>query len=222
MCIVASTSFLTHSGLIKSAMDLKFRNHNIDQIVLNGVQTFPLLAMTLFLYKMPRIKWLKIFQGLTLISVIILLIISKQEKTEGKETLKLILSVFVIGFCNGACFPLIFIFICEVFPTRIRGIASGIVFTVARTTSLYAHIISNLATDNGYHVICGCAATTLISFPLLFCLKETLILPKKKKKKKENFSDYTRSTKTEESLIVDKKIRESLFIEDVSAHDQVR
>lgn len=205
------TTYMVYFGFSVSIQDLGFDNMNVNGIYFGLVQSMAYLVMTFFSPKMKRKLWLLIFQGLTILFTISLFFLSTREETNIIKYAKAFISIFVLGFFNAAIFPLLFSFISELFPTRVRGIAFAFITFLGRFGGSYAPFLAQLSKDSGYHVMCGCASLTAVSFPMIFFLQETLVLPKSKKKEEITMKD----SQSQNYLTNHDKSRESSLIEDI-------
>ena len=77
---------------------------------------------------------------------------------------------------NSVQFVFFFAYISENFPTRIRGLANALILFSAKMFGAFYPFFKNWSLGRDLHIMCGCCLLTLISLPLTFFGKETLVL----------------------------------------------
>lgn len=194
MSTVTSTCYIIFYGYSTSIEHLGLDNLILNGIVYGIVQTISYILMSFVVPYMQRKKWLLIFQGSTVFFTVVLALLSKfldKEKAFVKYSIAFV-NIIVLGFLNCACFSLIYSYISELFPTRIRGMANSLTLFLGRIAGSFAPYLGTLAKDNGFNIMVGCGLTAFLCFPLLFFLDETLIV-NEKKRGREAISDMKTS-----------------------------
>ena len=95
------------------------------------------------------------------------------ESNKGKASYKVYatgLSCF-LRLVNSACFSLAFNYISELFPTRIRGLATGLIVCTGRLSNCLASTFEHLSTIYDLHPL------ILTAIPAVFALPACLFLP---------------------------------------------
>jgi len=69
-------------------------------------------------------------------------------------------------------------YVTELFPTRMRGLANAVVLFASKMIGALAPVLCTLSKKAGYHVLCGCSILVLLSIPCSFLIKETLVAEK--------------------------------------------
>lgn len=142
---------------------------------LGVTQTAGYLIALPLAHKMKRKLWSIIYQLLTLIGAIVLAFMSKSEQTKEEKFFETVVSTCWMAVINSAQFPILFLYISELFPTEIRGLANALVLFTGKLLGALSPLLGTLSTSRGYHVLCGCSLFVLLSLPLSFFIKETLI-----------------------------------------------
>lgn len=78
---------------------------------------------------------------------------------------------FLIKIVNAAQFSLMFNYVAEIFPSSIRGLASGLIVCISRMSNCLAPVIENISDKTGIHPL------AISAIPAIWGLLATCILP---------------------------------------------
>lgn len=163
-------------GLTTSIQDLGLNSMSENGIFLGVTQTIGYFISLPFAHKMQRKKWSIIYQLICLLGAIILIILSKIfEDNDLNKLLKTIISTCLIATVNSAQFPILFAYISEIYPTKMRGLGNALVLFSGKLLGALAPFMENFSIDYGLHVLVGCSSFLVVSIPLSFFVKETLV-----------------------------------------------
>jgi len=182
-------------GLTTSVQSLGLTSINYNGMFLGVTQTVGYLVALPLAHKMKRKLWSIIFQSLTLIGAVILAFMSQEKQTERQMFLETVISTCWMAVINSAQFPLLFLSISELFPTRVRGLANAMVLFTGKLLGAASPLLGNMSVDHGFHVLCGCSVIVLVSLPASFLVKETLVVKEDEEDGKNGL--LSQATKTE-------------------------
>lgn len=171
--------YLIFYGMTISVQDLGLKNINQNGIFFGITQTLGFLIVLPFIHKQPRKLWSILYQVIVLIGAIGLGFLSQLDQTDFIRLMQTIVSTFIIAVVNSANFSLFFMYVTELFPTRMRGLANAVVLFASKMIGAFAPMLCTLSKKAGYHVLCGCSLLVLLSIPCSFFIKETLVFEKK-------------------------------------------
>ena len=70
-------------------------------------------------------------------------------------------------------FPLMFLWIAELFPTKIRGLATAVILFLGKLLGGFAPLLSDLCERYSIHVLVGCSAIGVLSLVATGYMRET-------------------------------------------------
>ena len=79
-----------------------------------------------------------------------------------------------LKMANSACFSLAFNYISELFPSKIRGLATGLIVCFGRLSNSFATTIDHLSTIYDIHPLILTAIPSIFALPACYFLPETL------------------------------------------------
>lgn len=163
-------------GLTTSIQDLGLKNVTENGIFLGVTQTIGYFICLPFAHKMKRKTWSIIFQIICLLGAIGLAYLSKINDNDSDLIgfLETIISTCVLATINSAQFPILFAYISELYPTKMRGLANAIILFTGKLFGALAPFMENIGLEYGYHVLVGCSSFLVFSLPLSFFIKETM------------------------------------------------
>jgi fucose permease len=106
-------------------------------------------------------------------SFVLLMIGIFMEQSEMRKWIESLISTILISAVTSMMFPLLFLWTAELFPTKIRGLASAVILFVGKLFGGLAPLLSNLCDKFGIHVLVGCSAIGLFSLIATSYLDET-------------------------------------------------
>jgi MFS family permease len=174
LILIGGFQYCLFYGMSINIDSLGLKDIKLNGILLGVTQAIGYIAVIPFTHKMKRRAWSIVFQAALLTGAFILLLLSKTSQTPSVMFLQTIVSTFLMASVMSAQFPLFFIYITEAFPTEVRGTANALVLFSAKLIGSASPLLLRLSEELGVHVLVGCALVGTISFPLTFCLKETL------------------------------------------------
>lgn len=167
--------YMVFYGLTISIQDLGLKNTTENGIFLGVTQTIGYFLSLPFAHKMKRKTWSIIFQLICLSGGIGLAYLSKYcQRTELVRFLETVLSTCVIATVNSAQFPILYSYVSEIYPTKIRGLANAMILFFGKLFGALAPFMENISLNLGFHVLVGCSALLVVSIPMSFTIKETL------------------------------------------------
>lgn len=193
MSILASGIYMVFYGLAYSIQDLGLELINYNGIFFGITQSAGYLSILPFAYKMPRKRWMIIFQILILLGASILFFLSIIPETDTVRLMETIVSTCILAAVNSCQFVFLYTYVSELFPIKIRGLANALVLFTGKMIGSTSPFFTSMSKGYGVHILIGCSLITLISLPLTFFLDETLVLPGDKDKKVDSEgpdSDY--------------------------------
>lgn len=163
-------------GMTTSVQDLGLKSTQLNGIFLGLTQSLGFLSVLPITHKMKRREWTLKFQSIILLCTIILFLLSfffKNSKTA--LFLETIISTCFLSFITSASFPLLFLYISELFSPENRGLVSALVLFFGKIFGALAPVLSKISQKMGIHILVGCAVPVFFSLPLtFFFLEETL------------------------------------------------
>ena len=166
-------------GLTTSIQQLGLEDIHYNGLLLGFTQSLGYLICLPLAHKMKRKKWSIIFQVLVLLGALILGVLSKITAPGNPhiQLMKTIMSTFWMATLNSAQFPILYTYINELFPVKIRGLANALILFTAKLMGALAPIFGALSTDMGFHLLFGCSFFVIFSLPVSFLIKETFVEP---------------------------------------------
>lgn len=175
----AGVIYMIFYGLTTSIQELGLKSATQNGIFLGVTQTIGYFISLPLAYKMERKRWSIIFQSISLVAALLLAYLSGiQKESDFNGLLQTIISTCVMATVNSAQFPIFFAYVSEIYPTRMRGLANALILFTGKLIGATSPFMESLSLDYGVHVLVGCSAFLLLSLPLSFLIKETLILKK--------------------------------------------
>lgn len=155
---VLSFSSITKNGIILGAMG-----------VLSNLLTFPILK------RMPRRKWLFIFQLAMILSGVFLFLTYSfsPRSTDFFKISNLAVPVVIVGIIVNAMWVPYYCYVSEVFPVDVRGMANSFIQVIANLIPVCSPFLFTLAEYYDVHFLVGSCLVGLVSAPLTLFLKET-------------------------------------------------
>ena len=103
------------------------------------------------------------------------LLLLLNEANKGNFTYKYIATILscILRMVNSACFSLAFNYISELFPTKIRGLATGLIVCTGRLSNCLASTFEHLSTIYDIHPLILTAIPSLFALPACLNLPET-------------------------------------------------
>jgi len=137
-------------------------------------QTIGYLFILPFTHKIPRKQTMKLFQVVIVCSAITLFLIGLfVPHSDIRKWLESLISTVLISSLTSMMFPLLFLWIAELFPTQIKGLASAFILFMGKLLGGLAPILSHICERNGIHVLVGCCSIGFISVFATGYLRET-------------------------------------------------
>jgi MFS family permease len=174
MSVMGGAIYVVFYGMAYSVQDLGLEKINYNGIFFGITQSVGYLIILPFAHKMPRKRWMIIFQIIILIAAGLLFVLSGMPDSDLVRWLKLIVSTCIIAVVNSCQFVFLFAYISELFPTKIRGMANALVLFSSKMIGSFSPMIETFAKNKNLHIMVGCSVVTLISLPLSFFISETL------------------------------------------------
>lgn len=174
LILIGGFQYCLFYGMSINIDSLGLKDIKLNGMLLGVTQAIGYIAVIPFTHRMKRRWWSLTFQGVLLLGALVLLMLSKQEQTSQILFTQSLVSTLLMASVMSALFPLFFIYITEAFPTEVRGTANALVLFSAKLIGSASPLLLQLSQDLGVHVLVGCALIGTLSFPLTFCMKETL------------------------------------------------
>jgi len=175
MSVMGGGIYMIFYGLAYSIQDLGLEKINYNGIFFGITQSVGYLAILPFAHKMPRKKWMIIFQIIILFGASILFFLSGLKDTELIRIMKIGVSTCILAAINSCQFVFFYTYISELFPTKIRGIANALILFTSKMIGSLSPFAEAFSKNYNLHILVGCAAVTVFSLPLSFFIKETLV-----------------------------------------------
>lgn len=187
MSLQSSLLYTLFYGMTTSVQDLGLKSIQLNGIFLGITQSLGFLSVLPFTHKMKRKEWSLKFQAMILISALFLITLSLCGDSSVILFLQTIISTCLLASIMSASFPLIFLYISELFPTETRGLASALILFFGKMVGALAPFLSSYSQKMGLHILVGCCIPVVFSLPLTYiCLEETLGV----NSVKHSFMDY--------------------------------
>ena len=172
MCGAICVNF---NSLILASGDIGLDDIRINSLFLNTVEALmSCLAICIAPY-VPR-KTYTIFSFSLIVAGAVLLVIFRNvlPSFHGERMVETIIVAFILKAALSVQFIVLYAYLSEMFPTRIRGISHSIVFNVGKLLGLTSTLLIVLSTDvlNTNAMVCG-AMTCLVTIPMIMFLPET-------------------------------------------------
>lgn len=174
MSLITGLNYMLFYGMTISIQELGLKSLQINGILLGVTQSLGYLGVFPFTHKMRRKKWLLIFQFFVFLSILSLFFLSLFEKSKVVLLLQTFFSTFFIASLTSAQFPLIFLYISELFPTNVRGVANAIILFFGKLVGTLTPFLIDFCEKRKIHILVGCGILVFLSFPCTFLLDETL------------------------------------------------
>ena len=117
---------------------------------------------------------MKMFQIVIVSSAVALFLIGLlMPHSEFRKWLESLISTVLISSLTSMMFPLLFLWIAELFPTQIKGLASAFILFMGKLLGGLAPILSHICEKNGIHILVGCCSIGFISVFATEYLRET-------------------------------------------------
>lgn len=104
-----------------------------------------------------------------------LLATSEMPRSRFLQLFETFISIGVIGLFMNSLFVLIYVYTSELFPTRMRGLANAVVLLTGKVAGSFSPYLISFTIKMGYNLAIGCSLIVLLSLPLSFGLRETLV-----------------------------------------------
>ena len=174
LSFISSLMFMVFYGMTTSVQELGLKNIQLNGMMIGVCQTIGYLFILPFTHKIPRKQFMKIFQATIVISAVVLFIIGLVvPHSDTRKWVETLISTVVISSLTSMMFPLLFIWIAELFPTQIKGLASAFILFMGKLLGGLAPILSHVCEQNGIHVLVGCCSIGFISVFATGYLRET-------------------------------------------------
>ena len=117
---------------------------------------------------------MQIFQWIIMISAFLLLMIGiLMTHSEARKWVESLISTLLISSMTSMMFPLMFLWIAELFPTNIRGLATAVILFLGKLLGGFAPLLSDLCERNSIHVLVGCSTIGILSLIATSYMRET-------------------------------------------------
>lgn len=174
LSFISSLMFMVFYGMTTSVQELGLKNIQLNGMMIGVCQTIGYLFILPFTHKIPRKQFMKLFQVVIVCSAITLFLIGLfVPHSEIRKWLESLISTVLISSLTSMMFPLLFLWIAELFPTQIKGLASAFILFMGKLLGGLAPILSHICEKNGIHVLVGCCSIGFVSVFATGYLRET-------------------------------------------------
>lgn len=174
LILIGGFQYCLFYGMSINIDSLGLKDIKLNGILLGVTQAIGYSAVIPFTHKMKRRGWSIFLQAALLIGAFVLLCLSRIPQTPNVLLMQTVVSTLLMASVMSALFPLFFIYITEAFPTEVRGTANALVLFTAKLIGSASPLLLEFSQQMGVHVLVGCAVIGLVSFPITFCMRETL------------------------------------------------
>ena len=172
---MAGAIYINYNSLTYASGDIGLDSIQINSIFLNLVEALMYCAALYIAPKVPR-KTYTIFSFCLIIAGAVLLFIFRNviPSFDGEKWVETIIAAFLVKAALSVEFVILYTYVSEIFPTKIRGISNSVVFNIAKLLGLTSTLLIVLSTDvlKTNAMVCG-SMTCLLTFPMIFFLPET-------------------------------------------------
>ena len=173
LCLIFyCNNYITESIGLIAPQKLGIENIYIIRTLLSIADLLGYLIVIPISHTIKR-RYLNIGCNIIFLSISILLMINEfNKKNDSYKVLATTLSC-VFKMANSAMFSLSFNYISELFPTKIRGLTTGLIVCAGRLSNSFASTIDHFSTIYDIHPLILTALPTLFSIPASYFLPET-------------------------------------------------
>lgn len=173
--LFAGAEYIGFNGVTYNSGDIGIDSVAINTILLCLIEVFAnLLAMPLAKVLYRKTTGI-ICMILLSLSAVVLVVVRKMYGNEGAE--KWFETLFVVVFLKGTLtlgFVIAYIYGGELFPSNLRGTATGLALNCGKFLSLTAPVIMEVCSDQlNVNPMAGCAAASIVALPFFFWMPET-------------------------------------------------
>lgn len=174
LSFIASLMFMVFYGMTTSVQELGLKNIQLNGMMIGVCQTIGYLFILPFTHKIPRKQFMKMFQVVIVSSAIVLFLIGLfVPHSDARKWIETLISTVLISSLTSMMFPLLFLWIAELFPTQIKGLASAFILFMGKLLGGLAPILTHICEKNGIHILVGCCSIGFISVVATGYLRET-------------------------------------------------
>lgn len=175
LVFIGGLIYMLFYGMSINIQELGLKDIKMNGMLLGATQAIGNLAVVPFIHKMPRKRWMILFQIAILIGAVVLSALSRETQTSMVQFEQTVTSTLWMATIMSAIFPLFFMYTTECFPTEVRGTANAIILFSAKMIGSMSPMLENFSVSHKIHVVAGCSAFVILSLPLTFGMKETLL-----------------------------------------------
>jgi ABC-type transport system involved in cytochrome c biogenesis permease subunit len=106
-------------------------------------------------------------------SLVLLLIGIIFKDSNARKWTETLISTILISTMTSMMFPLMFLWIAELFPTKIRGLSTAVILFLGKLLGGLAPLFSSICEKHGIHVLVGCSSIGIFSLLATGYMRET-------------------------------------------------
>ena len=172
-CMVFYASmYINQCVVIIMPQKLGIENIYVMNTLLNISDLLGYLLILPFSHTLKRRKVNIICNICVIIGALLLLLNEENKGTDKYSIIATILSCF-LKMINSATYSLAFNYISELFPTKIRGLATGLIVCTGRISNCFASTFEHFSTIYDIHPLILCAVPAILALPASILLPET-------------------------------------------------
>ena len=177
LSIIACNLYCISFGMTINIQGLGMKDIKLNGVIFGITTSVGHMVVIPYAEKMPRKLWNIIFQFIMLAGTGILIAMSLMldQNNNMVQLAESIVSCVMLAIPLSALFTIFFMHVAESFPPELRGTANSLVMLTSNLFSMLTPYFGEIANDAGLHFMVGCSMIGLISLPLAFTLKETLV-----------------------------------------------
>ena len=155
-------------------------NIYINNIMVTVADTFSLIALVFYVTKIPRRSSSLVFFLIATVLALILVFVTVPDGCDiCAESITQLVIIVIFRFCGAFVVNIYQIYMCELFPARVRGIGTGFVSAGGTVGSTISPIYLGVLRRQGINVMLFFVVFGLIGMANLTLLDETLGQPMK-------------------------------------------